>query len=150
MLKNKVFITSACRTAVGSLGKTLKNVKAEELGSAVISNAINKSNIKPNELDEITNNTLNYRNLEDPNRILDPENFPYYKFTNFLEMNKQDFIKHKNQDSIEERKTMVKAYTLSTLGNIVFSNLSLSEKVIEISENFSLPLHLLLPSLSNS
>jgi len=53
MLKNKVFITSACRTAVGSLGKTLKNVKAEELGSAVISNAINKSNIKPSELDEI-------------------------------------------------------------------------------------------------
>ena len=47
------FITSACRTAVGSLGKTLKNVKAEELGSAVISNAINKSNIKPGELDEI-------------------------------------------------------------------------------------------------
>ena len=53
MLEKKIFITSACRTAVGSLGKTLKNVKAEELGSAVISNAINKSNIKPNELDEI-------------------------------------------------------------------------------------------------
>ncbi len=53
MLEKKIFITSACRTAVGSLGKTLKNVKAEELGSAVISNAINKSNIKPGELDEI-------------------------------------------------------------------------------------------------
>ena len=53
MLEKKIFITSACRTAVGSLGKTLKNVKAEELGSAVISNAINKSNIKPSELDEI-------------------------------------------------------------------------------------------------
>ena len=53
MLEKKIFITSACRTAVGSLGKSLKNVKAEELGSAVISNAINKSNIKPSELDEI-------------------------------------------------------------------------------------------------
>ena len=50
---NKTYITSAVRTAVGSLGKSLKNVKAEELGSAVISNAINKSNIKPGELDEI-------------------------------------------------------------------------------------------------
>ena len=53
MLEKEIFITSACRTAVGSLGKTLKNVKAEELGSAVISNAIKKSNIKPGELDEI-------------------------------------------------------------------------------------------------
>ena len=48
MLEKKIFITSACRTAVGSLGKTLKNVKAEELGSAVISNAIYKSNTTMN------------------------------------------------------------------------------------------------------
>ncbi len=53
MLKKEIFITSACRTAVGSLGKTLKNVSAEELGSAVISNAIKRSNIKPGDLDEI-------------------------------------------------------------------------------------------------
>ena len=53
MLENKVFITSATRTAVGSLGKSLKNIKAEDLGSAVISNAINKSKIKANDLDEI-------------------------------------------------------------------------------------------------
>ena len=32
----KVFVTSALRTAVGSLGKSLKNVNAEDLGSAVI------------------------------------------------------------------------------------------------------------------
>ena len=37
MMKKKVVITSATRTAVGSLGKSLKNIKAEELGSAVIS-----------------------------------------------------------------------------------------------------------------
>ena len=53
MTKNSVVITSACRTAVGSLGKSLKNVKAEDLGSAVISESIAKSNIKPSDLDEI-------------------------------------------------------------------------------------------------
>ena len=53
MTKNSVVITSACRTAVGSLGKSLKNVKAEDLGSAVISESITKSNIKPSDLDEI-------------------------------------------------------------------------------------------------
>ena len=53
MTKNSVVITSACRTAVGSLGKSLKNVKAEDLGSAVISETIIRSNIKPSDLDEI-------------------------------------------------------------------------------------------------
>ena len=53
MTKNSIVITSACRTAVGSLGKSLKNVKAEDLGSAVISESITKSNIKPSDLDEI-------------------------------------------------------------------------------------------------
>ena len=48
-----VYITSAIRTAVGSLGKSLKNTKAEDLGSAVISESIKRSNIKPAELDEI-------------------------------------------------------------------------------------------------
>ncbi len=48
-----IVITSACRTAVGSLGKTLKKVKADQLGSAVISESINKSKIKPAEIDEV-------------------------------------------------------------------------------------------------
>ena len=51
-MKN-IYITSAIRTAVGSLGKSLKNVKAEDLGSAVISSAIVKSKLKNNDLDEI-------------------------------------------------------------------------------------------------
>ncbi len=50
---SNVYITSAIRTAVGTLGKSLKNVKAEDLGSAVISESIKKSNIKPTDLDEI-------------------------------------------------------------------------------------------------
>ena len=50
---SNVYITSAIRTAVGSLGKSLKNVNAENLGSAVISESIKKSNLKPNDIDEV-------------------------------------------------------------------------------------------------
>ena len=53
MDKNKVVITSAIRTAVGSLGKTVKNIPGDHLGSAVISASIKKSNLKNNEIDEI-------------------------------------------------------------------------------------------------
>ena len=48
-----IVITSAGRTAVGSLGKSLKNVPGEELGSVVISESIKRSKIKNNEVDEI-------------------------------------------------------------------------------------------------
>ena len=51
-MKN-VYITSAKRTAVGSLGKSLKNIRAEELGSAVISKVIIDSKLKNSDLDEI-------------------------------------------------------------------------------------------------
>ena len=49
----KIFITSCSRTAVGSLGKTLKNVKSEELGAAVISNEIQNSKLNSNDVDEV-------------------------------------------------------------------------------------------------
>ncbi len=49
----EVVITSASRTAVGSLGKSLKNIPGEELGSAVISEVVKKSNIKNDEVDEV-------------------------------------------------------------------------------------------------
>ena len=52
-MKNEVFITSAKRTAVGSLNKTLKNIPAFELGAAVISNILENSNTKNAEIDEI-------------------------------------------------------------------------------------------------
>ncbi len=51
-MKN-VFITAACRTAVGSLGKTLKNVRSEDLGAAVISNEINKPYLTSSDIDEV-------------------------------------------------------------------------------------------------
>ena len=53
MKKDEIFITSAKRTAVGSLNKSLKNVPAFELGAAVISNILEKSKIKSEEVDEI-------------------------------------------------------------------------------------------------
>tara|TARA_B100000579_G_scaffold404430_1_gene389251 strand:- start:672 stop:1856 length:1185 start_codon:yes stop_codon:yes gene_type:complete len=51
--KKTVVITSAVRTAIGSLGGTLKNVSAHKLGSAVISNAVKKSNLKPSDINEV-------------------------------------------------------------------------------------------------
>ena len=51
--KKSVVITSAVRTAIGSLGGTLKNIPAYKLGSSVISRAIKKSNLKTSEIDEV-------------------------------------------------------------------------------------------------
>jgi acetyl-CoA C-acetyltransferase len=52
-MSNSVVITSAVRTAVGSLGKSLKNISGDNLGSSVISESINKSKIKSDEIDEV-------------------------------------------------------------------------------------------------
>ena len=52
-MTNKVVITSAVRTAVGSFGKSLKNIPGEELGSVAISEAIKKSKINNNDIDEV-------------------------------------------------------------------------------------------------
>ena len=51
MNKKEIVITSALRTAVGSLGKSLKNIPCEELGSTVISEGYKKSKIK--DVDEV-------------------------------------------------------------------------------------------------
>ena len=53
MFKKEIVITSATRTAIGSLGKSLKNIPGDQLGSAAISAAIQKSNIKNDEVDEV-------------------------------------------------------------------------------------------------
>ena len=52
-MSNSVIITSATRTAVGSLGKSLKNVPGYELGSAVISETIKQSKIRKEDIDEV-------------------------------------------------------------------------------------------------
>ena len=53
MKKKDIVITSAVRTAIGSLGKSLKSVPAELLGSHVILNALKNSNLDKNEPDEV-------------------------------------------------------------------------------------------------
>ncbi len=53
MTKNSVVITSAIRTAIGSLGKSLKNIPAFELGSKVISEVVERSKLAKNEIDEV-------------------------------------------------------------------------------------------------
>ena len=53
-MNNKdIVITSALRTAVGSLGKSLKNIPANELGSTVITESIKNSKLKNDEIDEV-------------------------------------------------------------------------------------------------
>ncbi len=53
MIKNKIVITSASRTAVASLGKSFKDIPADELGSCVIKDALKKSHINKTEVDEV-------------------------------------------------------------------------------------------------
>ena len=51
-MKN-VVITSATRTAVGSLNKSLKNVPSFELGSAVLTESIKRSKLNKQDIDEV-------------------------------------------------------------------------------------------------
>ncbi len=53
MSSNKVVITSAKRTAVGSLGKSLKNVQSFELGATVLKNLLNTTGPRKDDVDEI-------------------------------------------------------------------------------------------------
>ena len=46
-------IVAAVRTPLGSFGGTLKNVSAVELGSLVIKSAIERANLKPEQVDEV-------------------------------------------------------------------------------------------------
>ena len=52
-MDKSVIITSAIRTAVGSLGKSLKNIPAHMLGSSVINSSIENSKLKNDEIDEV-------------------------------------------------------------------------------------------------
>ena len=53
MDNNKIVITSALRTAIGSFGQSLKNISSSDLGSKVIQTSVEKIKIKKNEIDEI-------------------------------------------------------------------------------------------------
>ena len=49
----EIVIASACRTAIGKFGGTLKNVPAVELGATVIKAAVEKAGIKPEQVNEV-------------------------------------------------------------------------------------------------
>ena len=53
MNNNKIVITSALRTAIGSFGQSLKNTSSSDLGSKIIQTSIEKIKINKNEIDEI-------------------------------------------------------------------------------------------------
>ena len=53
MKTNDVVITEAKRTAVGSLGKSLRNIQSFELGATVIKQFFNNSSLKGNDIDEV-------------------------------------------------------------------------------------------------
>ena len=52
-MSKSIVITSAVRTAIGSYGKSLKSIKAVDLGASVISEVIKKSKVKNKEVDEV-------------------------------------------------------------------------------------------------
>ena len=51
--QKNIVITSAVRTAIGSFKGSLKDILAHELGSVVIKEAIKKSNLNPDDVDEV-------------------------------------------------------------------------------------------------
>jgi acetyl-CoA C-acetyltransferase len=52
-MNKDICIVSALRTAVGSLGKSLKNIDAVDLGSSLISETVDKLSLKKTEIDEV-------------------------------------------------------------------------------------------------
>jgi acetyl-CoA C-acetyltransferase len=49
----EIVIASACRTPIGRFGGSFSGLSAAGLGSSVISEAIKRANIKPNNIDEV-------------------------------------------------------------------------------------------------
>ena len=48
-----VYVVSCCRTAIGSFGGSLKDTPAAEMGATVIKAALERANIKPENVDEV-------------------------------------------------------------------------------------------------
>jgi acetyl-CoA acetyltransferase len=49
----KVVLAGACRTAIGTMGGTLSNTPAPELGTVVIKEALKRTGINPEQVDEV-------------------------------------------------------------------------------------------------
>jgi acetyl-CoA C-acetyltransferase len=53
MMKKEVYIISAVRTAIGSIGGSLSSVEATKLGAAAIEGALKKGNVNASDIDEV-------------------------------------------------------------------------------------------------
>jgi len=49
----EIVIASACRTAIGKFGGSLKDIPAYDLGAAVIKEAVSRAGLKPEQIDEV-------------------------------------------------------------------------------------------------
>lgn len=50
-MAGRIVLAGACRTAIGSMGGALSTVPAQELGAIVIKEALNRTNIRPEQVD---------------------------------------------------------------------------------------------------
>ena len=52
-MAKKVVLAGACRTAIGSMGGSLSNTPAADLGAVVIKEALNRAGVKPEQVDQV-------------------------------------------------------------------------------------------------
>ena len=52
-MSKKVVLAGACRTAIGSMGGSLSTTPAADLGAIVIKEALNRANVKPEDVDHV-------------------------------------------------------------------------------------------------
>ena len=52
-MARKVVLAGACRTAIGVMGGALKDIPAPDLGTIVIKEALKRSGVKPEQVDEV-------------------------------------------------------------------------------------------------
>ncbi len=52
-MARKVVLAGACRTAIGTMGGTLSNTPAPDLGTVVIKEALKRAGVKPEQVDEV-------------------------------------------------------------------------------------------------
>ena len=53
IMARKVVLAGACRTAIGTMGGTLSNTPAPDLGTVVIKEALKRAGVAPEMVDEV-------------------------------------------------------------------------------------------------
>ena len=64
-----LYVVNCCRTAIGSFGGALKNTPAVDMGAVVVKEALNRTNVKPEQVDEVyMGNVIQAGNGQNPAR----------------------------------------------------------------------------------